>query len=725
MDYERDQANREAQQASWNAKGAKEREERAFRWHSLMSRVMVARLPNSKKKRQYFSGNGGEAAQGSCRDAEEGVPHPDVVGDLSGKDAPYASAKWSLAVAYNVGSWRGGLRQRYYFGRFTAFLDYSRRRKAALRARVEVRMVKRLQAWATQLSEEKRSLACEVKACAPAEVVGAHLRFIARTGTWERLLLDFHEILELAVREREQAVGLLSDQFSSETPGAPRDILRTPSESPATPSITETRGFTSPSRNAAHCQHPKKLPRRGRASGSPHIARKTSTAESMRLERLTGVVDKRTLRCLHPWIVSVLAESHVQFVPSVPQKHRVGYRMDDTKKVELRAEKQLTRRYWRFLGGISDAVSRVVAAKVEAATLAAEAGEWNLLLGFAHELVDKGLIDPPCMLPKLPRKGASTAVGSRLKLPGVMAKQINGFLAPMLRRRAGRGRKERINSTSRSTRQQGPAQDRELHIGPVALSGKAEQKQEGRPDTMSSVPGWFSAEKNLCEGCWAMRTGSSALGGSQCQRCEQTHRRGFAQDVKRGNDNSIGPVPWQQFSQVEEPLDLFVVHAAYTCVLHPSCEKGVWLPDCGSLGWWNGGDSEETWWRAVCGGRRAAEILHGRGFDTIGKLYAYVVGSAAAFSSSSSTTRSSSSGLSTRKIRSRTKRLRHMVKDDGLAVKISSLLLRLMSAFEELRTQHRWPTVSKAAVRHAVRKLQLPRALGTASKRQPHVAKWV
>lgn len=44
--------------------------------------------------------------------------------------------------------------------------------------------------------------------------------------------------------------------------------------------------------------------------------------------------------------------------------------MDDTKEVELRAEKQLTRRYWRLLGGISDALSRVVAAKVEAATLA-------------------------------------------------------------------------------------------------------------------------------------------------------------------------------------------------------------------------------------------------------------------------------------------------------------------------------------------------------------------
>lgn len=92
-----------------------------------------------------------------------------------------------------------------------------------------VRLCFRLQAWAALLSEEKRSLACEIKVRAPAEVVGAHLRFITRTGTWERLLLDLHEILESAVREREQAVGLLSAQFS-ETPGAPRHALRTPCE---------------------------------------------------------------------------------------------------------------------------------------------------------------------------------------------------------------------------------------------------------------------------------------------------------------------------------------------------------------------------------------------------------------------------------------------------------------------------------------------------------------
>lgn len=48
------------------------------------------------------------------------------------------------------------------------------------------------------------------------------------------------------------------------------------------------------------------------------------------------------------------------------------------------------------------------------------------------------------------------------------------------------------------------------------------------------------------------------------------------------------------FQQVQEPLDLFIVHAAYACVLHPGCDKGASLPGRGSLGWWNGGNSEEA-----------------------------------------------------------------------------------------------------------------------------------
>lgn len=185
-----------------------------------------------------------------------------------------------------------------------------------------------------------------------------------------------------------------------------------------------------------------------------------------------------------------------------------------------------------------------------------EAGEWNLLLGLAHHLTAKGLLDPPCMLPKLPRRSAGNySVGDNIKLLGVVAKQINGFLAPVRRRRAAGKKLGRANSASArssSSRQPGAAQDPDFQCRPIAPSCKAEAtKREGSRDTMSSVPGWFSAGKNLCESCWAMRTGDSAVGGSKCQRCGQTHRRGFSQDVsKPGGDDVMGPAPWQQFSQV-------------------------------------------------------------------------------------------------------------------------------------------------------------------------------
>lgn len=79
----------------------------------------------------------------------------------------------------------------------------------------------RLQAWAALISDDKRSLACRTKARSPAEVVGAHLRFLARTGTWERLLLDLHQTLETAFFERKQAVELLSVQANLAAHGAP------------------------------------------------------------------------------------------------------------------------------------------------------------------------------------------------------------------------------------------------------------------------------------------------------------------------------------------------------------------------------------------------------------------------------------------------------------------------------------------------------------------------
>lgn len=76
----------------------------------------------------------------------------------------------------------------------------------------------------------------------------------------------------------------------------------------------------------------------------------------------------------------------------------------------------------------------------------AEAGEWNLLLGLAHHLTSTGLLDPPCMLPKLPRGSGRGGGGqkppnnnsdysSNIKLLGAVAKQITTFLAPARRQR--------------------------------------------------------------------------------------------------------------------------------------------------------------------------------------------------------------------------------------------------------------------------------------------------
>lgn len=86
----------------------------------------------------------------------------------------------------------------------------------------------------------------------------------------------------------------------------------------------------------------------------------------------------------------------------------------------------------------------------------------------------------------------------------------------------------------------------------------------------------------------------------------------------------------------------------------------------------------------MCGGKRAADSLRSRGCDTIGKLYAAYVHSPAAASSSLSPPPQSSSANATRV---RTKKLQRVVKDEDLALKISSLLLRLLSAFEELRVR--------------------------------------
>lgn len=43
--------------------------------------------------------------------------------------------------------------------------------------------------------------------------------------------------------------------------------------------------------------------------------------------------------------------------------------------------------------------------------------------------------------------------------------------------------------------------------------------------------------------------------------------------------------------KVGVPLDLFIVHAAYSCILHPGCSARE--PRLGN-GWWDGGSPEEA-----------------------------------------------------------------------------------------------------------------------------------
>ncbi|CAM9112952.1 unnamed protein product [Ectocarpus sp. 12 AP-2014] len=768
--YERGQANREAHLAEWTAKTARERQEREARWKSSMSRLKFEHPPNQMKQLGDVAGLVARVVSGGSNEGDGGVAHRAVFAEVktcrvlfpSGQDAPYANASWSLAVAYDVGSWRGGLRQRYYFGRLVRFLAHRRSRRAALRERVTARMAKRLQAWATVLAKEKRSLVCEIKARAPAEIVGAHLRFLSRTGTWGRLLLDLNQILETAVSQREQAIRLLSEQVAPETRGASGQGRKTHSARTLTASphrfprarvgsshnnndrtssrhtssrqggLPDTwadgiflvaRGSFSAEKSGRKAgESPGHPTTRENITGSRHNSRRARlTAESRRRAGLTEIVDERILRCLHPCIVTLLARSAVQFVPSVPHKHRIGFRMDDTNKVEALAETQLTRRYWRLLEGVSDAVSLVGAAKIEAATLAAEAGEWLLLLGFAHHLVSKRYVCLPCTLPALPRHSSIKGPTSSIKVLGMISKQANYFLAPIRRKRAVNAPTLEEDAPAAQYQQQGPAATEQhgQHHQPSARLYAAGPMHQWGQGQATSVPKWFSAHKTLCETCWALRTGASAAGGSKCQRCGRTHVRGFSHEIsKRGGDDTADPVPWQHFSQqVKESLDLFIVHAAYACVLHPGPLNNTTVAAGlgGGLGWWNGGDTEQqAWWRAVCDGKETARRLRDDGCNTVGKLYTYVRGSAVGCSSSSSSLAGCGYGVPPKKARSRTKKLRRLINDEDLATKIASLLRRLMSAFEELRKQHRWPTVSKAAIDRTMRRLQLPHMAGTA-----------
>ncbi|CAN0116143.1 unnamed protein product [Scytosiphon promiscuus] len=637
---EQKQAYRAEQQAAWDAKGVAEREERAARWKASMSRLKVSCLRTPQKGSRDFAAIALKVVGGNSDKVLEDSHQAGSESDKHQKDAPYASAHWSLAVAFDIGSWRGGLRQRYYFGRMKSFLNHRRGRKAALRARVETRMILRLQTWAALLSRGKRSFVCETKARAPAEVVGAHLRFLARKGTWEGLLLDLHQILETAIFEREEAMDILSGHVVTDLYGTPARSSRIhpPAATPTTSLLKQGTPSAHLSSNIARGDVVRPTTRdrgasRSWAAGSilpeegllrqettegipPRLADRPSTsrketvgfrpgsnsrsrAEDRRQTRLRGIVDGKTLRRLHPWVVALLAGSGIQFVPSVPQNNRVGYRMHDANKIEILAETQLTRRYWRFLDDVSGAILCVGAAKVEALTLATEAGEWAMLLAFAHHLTSTGRLDPPCNLPKLPPTSFNPGASGGVNVQGVMAKHANACLAPVRRQEAERllGHQGKSSTSSESlVNTPKTTNDNRHRQSPAGGGGKRRPRDQGRAGESRSMPKWYSADKHLCENCWAMRIGASAAGGSKCQRCGRTHRRGYSQGIlKQGRDGAVGPAPWQQMSQVAEPIDLFVVHAAFACVLHPgSGRRRTVHPADGGLGWWNGGNPEEA-----------------------------------------------------------------------------------------------------------------------------------
>lgn len=82
----------------------------------------------------------------------------------------------------------------------------------------------------------------------------------------------------------------------------------------------------------------------------------------------------------------------------------------------------------------------------------------------------------------------------------------------------------------------------------------------------------------------------------------------------------------------------------------------------------------------MSGGKRATAILCNEGLDTIGKLYVAVLKSAVAVHSSPSVSSMGKKG-------SRKVFLHRLLGDEDLEAKISSLLLKLVSAFDELQAR--------------------------------------
>lgn len=167
--------------------------------------------------------------------------------------------------------------------------------------------------------------------------------------------------LEAAEVERERAVVLLGKHFNPASNAAvgPKtpSAIHNNNNTPAT-RASSTRASSNPSstkkrqgQQQRHSRHKSGSPKEATqadawASGSRHFPPATvsgkpgrrdnvrgvggkggtshsrSRSDALQEERLREVVDERTLRCLHPWVVALLNTSGIQFVPSVPAKNR-------------------------------------------------------------------------------------------------------------------------------------------------------------------------------------------------------------------------------------------------------------------------------------------------------------------------------------------------------------------------------------------------------------------
>lgn len=149
--------------------------------------------------------------------------------------------------------------------------------------------------------------------------------------------------------------------------------------------------------------------------------------------------------------------------------------------------------------------------------------------------------------------------------------------------------------------------------------------------------------------------------------------------------------------------DLFVIHAAYACILHPGTGGNQAKSGTRVGGWWSGGTEEEAWWRAVWGGRRAVESIGANGCDSLGELFSLVRERGQCLSSKGPSGMEHGAMMAPGAvdhsvpdppvIRSGSRahedegarKLRGIMNDDDLADTVTSLLRKLACGFEELR----------------------------------------